>query len=217
MQTHLKAGDGVAYILPILHWGSNYSTKMRRTIHGGFARLTHWEDTSWLTHLSPAAQETFSRWSRRSEQYVAVAEAVLRAVVARDANAYLAGLDVLHPGRGPKGVLKSTICLSKTAQHIYNQRCRDFDSLAEAERRGILMVHPMTLQWGLPLGEHFTAEEARRLWERFKPVDDIVQVEEEHTLPGFQGRHTRYLFEELPAELTVESWMASWATGRLGG
>ncbi len=217
VQTHLKAGDGVAYILPILHWGSNYSTKMRRTIHGGFARLTHWEDTSWLTHLSPAAQETFSRWSRRSEQYVAVAEAVLRAVVVRDANAYLAGLDVLHPGRGPKGVLKSTICLSKTAQHIYNQRCRDFDSLAEAERRGILMVHPMTLQWGLPLGERFTAEEARRLWERFKPVDDIVQVEEEHTLPGFQGRHTRYLFEELPAELTVESWMASWATGRLGG
>ncbi len=217
VQTHLKAGDGVAYILPILHWGSNYSTKMRRTIHGGFARLTHWEDTSWLTHLSPAAQETFSRWSRRSEQYVAVAEAVLRAVVARDANAYLAGLDVLHPGRGPKGVLKSTICLSKTAQHIYNQRCRDFDSLAEAERRGIPMVHPMTLQWGLPLGERFTAEEARRLWERFKPVDDIVQVEEEHTLPGFQGRHTRYLFEELPAELTVESWMASWATGRLGG
>ena len=115
------------------------------------------------------------------------------------------------------GVLKSTICLSKTAHHIYNQRCRDFDSLAEAERRGIPMVHPMTLQWGLPLGERFTAEEARLLWERFKPVDDIVQVEEEHTLPGFQGRHTRYLFEELPAELTVESWMASWATGRLGG
>ena len=76
VQTHLKAGDGVAYILPILHWVSNYSTKMRRTIHGGFARLTHWEDTSWLTHLSPAAQETLSRWSRRSAQYVAVAEAV---------------------------------------------------------------------------------------------------------------------------------------------
>ena len=53
VQTRLKAGDGVAYILPILHWGSNYSTKMRRTVHGGFARLTHWDDTRWMEHLSP--------------------------------------------------------------------------------------------------------------------------------------------------------------------
>ena len=29
VQTHLNAGDGVVYILPILHWGSNYSRKMR--------------------------------------------------------------------------------------------------------------------------------------------------------------------------------------------
>ena len=42
LQTQLEAGDGVAYILPILHQGSNYSTKLRRTIHGGFARLTHY-------------------------------------------------------------------------------------------------------------------------------------------------------------------------------
>ena len=74
----------------------------------------------------------------------------------------------------------------------------------------------MTLQWGLPLGERFSADEARLLWERFKPVDDIMQVEEEHILPGFQGTHTRYLFEEVPVELTVESWMAAWETGRLG-
>ncbi len=35
VQTHLEAGDGVIYILPILHWGSNYSTALRRTVHGG--------------------------------------------------------------------------------------------------------------------------------------------------------------------------------------
>ena len=31
----LKGGDGVVYSNYILHWGSNYSTKLRRTIHGG--------------------------------------------------------------------------------------------------------------------------------------------------------------------------------------
>ena len=33
----LKAGDGVAYILPLLHFGSRYSTKTRRTLHGGYS------------------------------------------------------------------------------------------------------------------------------------------------------------------------------------
>ena len=52
VQTHLNAGDGVAYILPILHWGSNYSTKLRRTIHGGFSDFSHYPDLSYLEHLS---------------------------------------------------------------------------------------------------------------------------------------------------------------------
>ena len=33
MQVRLKAGDGVMYINTILHWPSNYSTKLRRIIH----------------------------------------------------------------------------------------------------------------------------------------------------------------------------------------
>ncbi len=216
VQTHLNAGDGVAYILPILHWGSNYSTRIRRTVHGGFARLTHNTDTSWMKYLSPPALETFSRWQERSERYIGDAEAALRAVLAKSLDAYHAALDILHSGRGPKGILKSTICLSKTARHIRNQRCRDFDSLSAFDQRGMHQVHPMTLQWGLPLGERFTPDEAELLWQRFKPVDDILQLAEEHTLPGFQGKHTRYLFEEVPAELTMESWSASWESGELG-
>ena len=36
----LKGGDGVAYSNYILHWGSNYSTKLRRAIHGA-TRFSH--------------------------------------------------------------------------------------------------------------------------------------------------------------------------------
>ena len=218
VQTQLRAGDGLAYILPILHWGIDYSPKLRRTIHGGFARLTQWDDVSWLKYLSPAAQDTFSRWHQRSATYVDQAEAALRAVLHKNPEAYHAALEALQPGRGDKGVLKSTICLSKTANYIYNQRCRDFDSLSAFEQRCVHIVQPATLQWGLPLGERFEAAEARVLWERFKPIDDILQTEEEHTVPGFQGADTptRYLFEDIPAELSVENWMASWESGRLG-
>ena len=210
LQTQLEAGDGVAYILPILHQGSNYSTKMRRTIHGGFARLTHYADVRWMPNLSDTAQKTFKRWHSRSLAYMDDAVAALKAVIARDGAAYRAALDVLHPGRGAKGVLKSTICLSKTAKWIYCQRCRERDDLSDFERRGISMVHPMTLQWGEPLGERFTPDEATTLWKRFEPVDDAMQGDEEKFYPGFQGEATRYLFNEVPAELSVESWMAGW-------
>ena len=44
IQTHLAAGDGVAYILPLMHWGSRYNANMRRTIHGGFSEFPTYED-----------------------------------------------------------------------------------------------------------------------------------------------------------------------------
>lgn len=216
VQTILQAGDGVVYILPILHWGSNYSTKLRRTIHGGFARLTHWHTTDWIEHLAPAARDTCLRWHERATGYMDHGEAALRAVLAADAGAYRSALDALHPGRGEKGVVKSTICLSKTARHIYNQRCVDPDGLTAPETLGIESVHPMTLQWGRPLGERFSPEEAEVLWARFKPVDDLMQSDENQLLPGFQGGETRYYFEEVPPALTPDHWYASWTTGRIG-
>ncbi len=216
VQTHLRAGDGVVYILPILHWGSNYSTKRRRTIHGGFARLTHWHSTRWIEQLSTGARETCLRWNGQAAGYVNHGEAALRAVLAADAAAFQGALDVLHPGRGEKGIVKSTICLSKTARHIYNQHCRDQAGLTAPEALGIEAVHPMTLQWGRPLGDRFTPQEAEALWTRFKPVDAIMKSGENQFLPGFQGGETRYHFEEVPSELTPENWYASWTTGRIG-
>jgi len=216
VQTRLQAGDGVVYILPILHWGSNYSTKLHRTIHGGFARLTHWHTTGWIEHLAPAARDTCLRWHERAAGYMDHGEAALRVVLAADAGAYRSALDALHPGRGEKGVVKSTICLSKTARHIYNQRCVDPDGLTAPETLGIESVHPMTLQWGRPLGERFSPEEAEVLWTRFKPVDDLMQSDEDKLLPGFQGGETCYHFEDVPPALTPDNWYASWTTGRIG-
>lgn len=215
VQTRLNAGDGVAYILPLLHWGSNYSTRKRRTLHGGFARLTGWESTGWIRHLSDESQQLFTRWHERAESYMGHAETALRAAIARDAAGYRKALEVLAPGRGEKGLIKSTICLSKTARNIHLQHTRNSGSLTEVEKRWTELVHPMTLQWGPPLGECFTVEEAAVLWDRFRVVDECAQGEEEHYLPGFQERKTRYRFEEVPDELTAENWFGSWETGSL--
>ena len=210
IQTHLNAGDGVAYILPILHWGSNYSTKLRRTIHGGFSDFTHYPDLDYLAHLSPQAQTTFERWESRSQHKKNLTDTVLRTALKKEGDAYLAALDDLHPGRGRKGQLQSTYFLSKAARRIYNLKRPDFAELPEAEQSRATSMHPMTLQWGQSFADRFSKEEAAALWERFKPIDDALQAPELQSSPGFQGQQSRYYLDQPPTELSVENFIASW-------
>jgi ectoine hydroxylase-related dioxygenase (phytanoyl-CoA dioxygenase family) len=210
VQTHLNAGDGVVYILPILHWGSNYSTKKRRTIHGGFSAFTHYPDLSYLEHLSNPAQDCFERWGKRSKEKRSQTEAVLRAAIKKDGMAYHLALDNLHPDRGPKGKLQSTLFLSKAARRIHHLKRPDFDDLPDLDRRYATSMHPMTLQWGTPMAERFTVEEAETLWARFKPVDDALQGENEQSAPGFQGGPSTYAFNDVPTDLNVDRFIAGW-------
>ena len=210
VQTHLKAGDGVAYILPILHWGSNYSTKMRRTIHGGFSTFTQYGNQNYLKHLSTSAQETFARWIQRSDQMITHTEAILRAAIEKDAAAYHASLEKLHPGRGEKGKMLSTVYLSKIARRVYECKQPDFENLPEENRAWTIRSHPITLQWGLPLADRFSFEEARTLWDRFKPVDARTQSDVEGAAPGYENRPSRYHFNEMPSDFSVEDFIASW-------
>ncbi len=70
-------------------------------------------------------------------------------------------------------------------------------------------IHPTTLQWGRPLANRFTQKEAGKLWARFKFVDDLLQADEDQWAPGFQGEETRYYFDQVPAELSVEAFVAT--------
>lgn len=209
VQTHLAAGDGVAYILPLLHWGSRYNAKMRRTIHGGFAEYTTQKDLPFVEHLSPASQAAFKRWNERSSQTFEHIEEALRAVVDGDGTAYKAALERLHPGRGEKGRLLSTIFLSKSAKRINQLKSPDFDSLPEQEQVWATSIHPMTLQWGKPLADRFSDQEAGILWTRFKFVDDLLQDEEVQWVPGFQGDETHYYFDQVPDDLSVEAFLGT--------
>jgi hypothetical protein len=210
VQTHLTAGDGVAYILPILHWGSNYTTKMRRTIHGGFSDFTHYPDLSYLPHLSPIAQDTFTRWEKRSQEKMTRTEAVLHAALKKDGAAYCTALDDLHPGRGPKGQLQSTLFLSKAARRIHHLKQPDFTALPAQDQSNATSMHPMTLQWGQSIADRFSAAEAEALWARFQPIDDALQAPELQSSPGFQGQQSPYYLNEVPTDLSVDSFIASW-------
>lgn len=206
----LNAGDGVVYILPIMHWGSNYSATLRRTIHGGYSNHTLYRDMSFMQYLSPASRAMFERWDRRSKQMQDETETTLRAAMAKDATAYREGLKRLHPGSGEKGMLLTTVFLSKAVYHIRVLKHPELAGVPDDLRRRGAASHAGTLNWGPPFADRFSIEEADALWERFQVVDARLQAEKAHFAPGFQSGPMRYFFNEMPADLTVESFVAGW-------
>jgi len=144
----LKAGDGVVYINAIFHWGSNYSSKLRRTLHGGHSIFSSYPDLSFTKFLSLPARETFECWAERSATMQDLTESALRAVIDKDADAYYEAVETLQPGAGEKGKMVLTVYLSKAAYHIHILKRPDFDGLPDDIRRRATNPHSITLNWG---------------------------------------------------------------------
>lgn len=212
IQTHLAAGDGVVYITPILHWGSNYSTKLRRTIHGGFARWgrTYYRNLDFAQCLCPGARETIERWASHSAEAQDCTEAALRAVISKDGSTFLECIERIHPGIGENGKRLQTVFLCKTVIHIRCTKCPDLPNVPEDLRTRGTRPHPTTLNWGPQFANRFTLDEADVLWERFKGIDAALQKDEEQFSPGFQSGPMYYNFNDMPTEFSLDGFIASW-------
>ena len=210
VQTDLKAGDGVVYILPILHWGSRYDRTLRRTLHGGFSMHTQVHDLSYAQHLSAPARGKFERWNRRSGRTQDLTENALRAAIAGNGARYREILDELHPGRGDKGRALTTVYMSKSARRIHDLRSPGANKVQESRRNMALFEHPITLHWGGEFAERFSSEEAEELWERLRPIEEGLQAEEELAPPGYEDRLSRYCFYEMPEDLDIAAEIAGW-------
>ena len=211
VQTHLRAGDGVVYITPILHWGSNYSTKLRRTVHGGFSPFALREGDAFIGHLQPAVQEVFHRWEGQSRRKKDLTEAALRAALAGDGVAYRDALGALRPGVGEKGRLLQTVFLTKAALFIrLRKRPELLPTVPERVARASTAQHPITMNWGPRFAERFTVEEADLLWQRFEPMEERLYGEEAF-MPAFQAERMRHSFIDMPAGFGVAELTATWS------
>ncbi len=139
----------------------------------------------------------------------------LRAVLEKDGVSYHTALENLQPGCGEKGKLLSTVFLSKTTQRIFNLKRSDFDSLPPRVQDLSTHPHPPTFDWGRAFAGRFTSDEATTLLDRFRPVDDALQSDEEQFFPGFQSPNpSRYFFNEMPADVTIEGLITGWNMNR---
>lgn len=211
VQTRLRGGDGVVYITPILHWGSDYSARLRRTVHGGFSPFAMREDDRFVPCLKPAAQEIFRGWQRACAVRRDRTEAALRAALAGDAAAYDRALAALRPGAGEKGKLLLTVFLTKAALFIRLRKRPELRStVPERIAASADAHHPITLNWGPQFAERFTAPEADLLWQRFAPMERRLTGDRDGFMPGFQAERMRHSFVEMPAGFGVAELTAAW-------
>ncbi len=212
MAVELNAGDGVVYSNFLLHTGSNYTTKKRRTLHGGHAIFGQYPEMGFAESLAPGARDKFETFARRGVEMEDATEAALRAVIAGDAASYRAALESLQPGAGPHGRTVLTIYLSKAALHIRALKDAGFD-VTEDTRRWAGSSHPITLNWGPSFADRFTREESKALWARFEPLDAMLQGDEDMFEPSFQSGPMKYYFSDLPDGVETESFIAGWQRG----
>ena len=208
MQVELKAGDGVVYTNLILHWGSDYSAKLRRTVHFGF-RSFGGQQLPYVQglhrrgdarpHLSADAQ---ARWTRHRALYLADCdrmETAFRAAIDGDGVRFREQVAALHPGEEER--LVCAILLSKLAHKLRFEQ--------HPERRG----YGGDFTQEVELKPRFTSRELQLLWRRFEPLDNGLKAEGgEAFVPGYQSGPMSYRFEEMPDQPeSLEAFVAEWS------
>jgi len=206
----LRAGDGVVYTNFILHWGSNYSPKLRRTLHGGYCIFTLDADCGCAQLLSPSTRALFEQFARQTARMQDATESALRAVISNDAAAFDQALQTLQPGIGQAGKLVLAIYLCKAVCFICAANGPDRPDLpADFLRRG-RESHAITLNWGPSFAHRFSQRESNILWQRFQWLDQQLQADQDQFTPGYDAVPMRYYIEDVPSSLSVDDFIASW-------
>ncbi|MDA0322283.1 MAG: phytanoyl-CoA dioxygenase family protein [Verrucomicrobia bacterium] len=217
LQVNLKAGDGVVYALPILHWGSNYSPKMRRCIHLGFRAFggdtfpyVFWRhyDTDFISCLPPSTQQQFEKFDELwQEEHKAIAR-IFRSILDRDTESFNETLAQLH--RGETGRIVALVMLSKIVSLMQQSKAIDQEDLPKAERDAKLK----TLWYGTrifkPFCESFSASDVSDLGLRFSALDSKLKRPEARVQPGFQGPESEYDPNQMPVDFDLEDFVNSW-------
>ena len=236
IQIDLKPGDGVVYSNIGQHWGSFYSSKLRRTFHLGFRSFGsdlfttshhfHWnEDLEFTRPLSARARDFYTRsvqlWADERRR----TEATLRALIDRDEAGFRAGLADLHPGEQHRMV--AVILLCRIAAKITQIHTPELAKLSAVDRRPLIDGSPPAI-YSEDMAARFTPAEAAALGERFAELTwlleaEAARVEAHYTKlhvelvpdatapPNFASRSLRCFNSEMPAGFDVDEFIASWA------
>ena len=215
----LNAGDGVVYTNLLWHWGSNYSTRLRRTIHGGHASIApplyaHIFSPVWdqqlrfIECLPPAARQTLARMAQLLSQQRDLLASMFRAMLDKDEDTFVQALSALRPGA--EGRMVCLVLLSKVVMRMHALSRPGVSGLPRAERAKVTGQRDM-LDFDENLAGRFSAEEVDLLWQRFATLDAKLQTDtEQHVSWSRSSPPSRYIVNEMPANFEVAEFIASW-------
>lgn len=234
----LKAGDAVVYTNILLHWGSLYTAKLRRTIHLSYRsfggqllphyHVSHYSfDYGFVQHLSPAAQTKFYYFRDLYAKERNDIESLMRAIIELNEVNFHAGIAILHPGK--KGRMVTLILLSQWVKLLIVLTRTDVRNLALIERANITNLDPTDVPYYADVADRFTAQEGQILAQRFAGLEAqlatdrqtaYTQLEKKHKglepIPGdlssfdFHQRSTRTLYSAMPTAFGLDEFVASW-------
>ncbi len=197
----LAAGDAVVYLNTMLHWGSNYSAKRRRTIHLGYrafggaiyphANGFNW-DLEFTANVSSDVRRQFERFYALHEEERRVIESLLRAVLQGDIELFRERLAVLHPG--DDGRMVALVLTSKLVNRL--------PTLASVDRPGFDLRKD--------IADEFTPTDREELQHRFASIDAALRADGESAIPGFQEQRSEYELNDMPERFGIEEFVASW-------
>jgi len=192
----LKAGDAVIYTNMILHWASDYTSKvLRRCILLGYRCFSgprfyyegvgvRKDQRDFTKYLSPRSREIFEHALVLHEEEVDTVEAIFRAVLDRDEMGFCKSLEKLHPGKPAR--MTCLIHLCKFIQRNIKSRDEVY-------------------------GPRFSDDEFDLLRSRFAPLDEALKTDTPQYMPGFQiPGPTPYRLYELPPGFGIDQFVESW-------
>ena len=213
----LKAGDGVVYIHITLHWGSNYSTKLRRTIHLGYRAFGspvypivnhyYWQP-DFAEKLSNGVVDQFTHFCRLHSTQCDVVESIFRAVAAKESDIFLKGICTLYPGE--KGRMVCLVFLSKLVDKVRTLKQPDVQKMSVEERVSAISEHRLNFYLFEDFAQRFTADEANLIWQRFSTLYDLIQKETDRVVSDLSSRVERYQLTNMPANFDLPDFIQSW-------
>ena len=213
----LSAGDGVVYSHMGLHWGSNYSTKLRRTVHLGYRAFGgdsypivdhfYW-NLEFTQHLRAEARAQFEYFFQLQQQQSNVIESTFYAIQNKDADGFRDGVAKLHPGEEERMV--AVVFLSKLADKVRKLKDPEIRKLSVEERIGEISAHRLNFHLYEDFADRFSAEDAERIWKRFSTLYEKIEAEIARSVPDRTSRVMRYQLTDMPSNFEMEDFIRSW-------
>jgi hypothetical protein len=231
----LCPGDGIVYPNVMMHWGSTYTSKLRRTIHLGYRsfggnifpyahQLDWYHNDGFLKYVSA---ESRAHFERSAEHYVKERdqiEATFRAMIDRDEPVFRSRLATLHPGA--TGRMVSVVLLCRIANKIVLLHKPNLARMSIEERKPHIDGSPPAY-YSEDMARRFTPDQATVLEQRFAKLNERLQQDADRVHqryaeiyadlkpdadrpPDFESRPLRTFNNEMPQDFDVDEFVGSW-------